>query len=403
MPDGVLLVTFAFPPTAAPEAFLGAKRLGALPHHAVDVVCAAAPPSWNEGRDTSLDDYVAQRFRTVVRVPPATGLTRAPRAARLLVPDPYRAFVRPAVRAALALAEEAEYAAVVTWSQWHSAHLAGLELKRRLGLPWLAHLSDPWLDNPFEPLGGLRRRRSAALERRVFCSADRLLFTSEHAIDVSTRRYPPSWRAKATALPHAYDRSLYDDADPAAGDRIVVRYVGAFYGRRTPDPLLRALGDVLRQDPALASRLRVEVVGFVQDGIVDADALAALPEGVFLVVPPVPYVDSLRLMRESHGLVLVDAPAARSPFLPSKLIDYIGAGRPIAALTPPGPAADVTRAIGGFVADPGDANACADALRLLVGAAASGRPFGDPAVRARYDVTEVGAAMDELVRDASAA
>jgi hypothetical protein len=43
------------------------------------------------------------------------------------------------------------------------------------------------------------------------------------------------------------------------------------------------------------------------------------------------YQESLKLMSEADALLVIDAPADQSVFLPSKLIDYIGAGRPISA------------------------------------------------------------------------
>ena len=45
-----------------------------------------------------------------------------------------------------------QYDIIFTWSQWHSIHQVGRKLK--LANPevlWIAHLSDPWADNPFNP------------------------------------------------------------------------------------------------------------------------------------------------------------------------------------------------------------------------------------------------------------
>ena len=54
----------------------------------------------------------------------------------------------------------------------------------------------------------------------------------------------------------------------------------------------------------------------------------------------VDYLGSLREMSEADVLVLVEAPAETNLFLPSKLVDYLGAGPPVLAITPSrGPAA----------------------------------------------------------------
>jgi hypothetical protein len=101
-------------------------------------------------------------------------------------------------------------------------------------------------------------------------------------------------------------------------------------------------------------------------------------------------------------LLVVDAPAERSPFLPSKLVEYVGAGRPIAAFSPPGPAADLVRRLGGWVADPEDGAARADALAAALHHVREGGSddWGDPAVRAEYEPRRVAAAFDAILGEA---
>jgi len=67
----------------------------------------------------------------------------------------------------------------------------------------------------------------------------------------------------------------------------------------------------------------------------------------------VPYLKTLSMMKSYDALLLVDAPlttASESVFLPSKLIDYLGSGTPILAVTPShGATARVVRETGGAV------------------------------------------------------
>ena len=45
-------------------------------------------------------------------------------------------------------------------------------------------------------------------------------------------------------------------------------------------------------------------------------------------------------------LLILDAPFDISVFFPSKLVDYIGAQKPILAITPEGSCADIVRRLG---------------------------------------------------------
>lgn len=407
MPDRILLLSYCFPPLALPESLLSAKRMGALPGFDVDVVHAAWAPKW-VGRDHSLDDYVKERFASTTGVEHPhlswNALLGERFAGRLLPPDSFRQLNGATYDLVADSVRRNRYCAVVTWSQMHSVHLVGRRLRRRFGVPWLAHFSDPWARNPYVAGNALERRRNARLEKNVFEDADRLLFTAVEPLELCVAGYSDEIRAKSRVLPHAFDAILYPaPTGPEERDGpVVLRYLGAFYGPRSPAPLVRALHRLLATDRDIAGRVRVEIVGTVDPDALFAAGAGGLPDGMLTVIEPVSYLRSLALMSQADGLLVVDAPATSSPFLPSKLVDYVGAGRPIASLTPEGPAAELTRLLGGPVADPIDETACASALRRLIDLASQRKPFGPANVRAEYAVETVGAQMAALVRELQA-
>src|SRR5690606_32030048 len=122
--------------------------------------------------------------------------------------------------------------AVVSWSQYHSIHIAGLLLKRRCpDLPWVVHMSDPWVDNPFVSYGALGRAINGCMERNVLALADRIIFTTEETADLIMEKYPARLRDKVKIIPHSFDPALYPDASAERGGnrRLVARYIGNFY------------------------------------------------------------------------------------------------------------------------------------------------------------------------------
>jgi glycosyltransferase involved in cell wall biosynthesis len=276
-----------------------------------------------------------------------------------------------------------------------SDHLAGLRLKRLTGKPWVAHFSDPWADNPYRRQLPLLKWANRRLEGNVIEAVDRVVFTSEQTLDLVMAKYPPSWRSKGYVLPHAFDRSLYSGG-VSVSDDIVIRHIGHFYPPRSPMPLLDGI-ELLRQtEPELVRRLRVELVG----GMHSASQPEALPPCVSLR-QAVDYTESLDLMSSAHVLLVIDAPSDLSVFLPSKLIDYVGSGRPILAITPPGATADLLNQLGGFVVRPDEPAAIASALGKILrdSSILNTQRWGHADVRDRYEGTVVAKQFDDLLEE----
>jgi glycosyltransferase involved in cell wall biosynthesis len=382
-----IFLTYVFPPDEMPRAIQVGRLVRYSQLKDLHVVCATERA---EGPNThSVPWGQTARLRRSLRWKTIRS--------RHLVPDEFRPWVRDAARAARALKPRT----VVTFGQPMSDHLAGLQLKRGAGMHWIAHFSDPWTANPFRTDGRFARWANRRLESAVLRGADALVFTSEETVDVVLSGSRAGLRAKTHVLPHAIEPGAYPDLPARDGSEpLVVRHLGAFYGARTAAPLLRALSTLAEGDPGVLAEVRVELWGNAATPVQETPEFRALPPGVVSVNGVVPYARSLELMRGADLLVVVDAPAEVSVFLPSKLIDYVGARRPLLALTPPGAASSLVQAAGGHVARPDDPRACADALRAALAVARSSRrhDWGDPAVAARYDAGLIARQMDELVR-----
>lgn len=403
----LLAISYMLPPVLAPQ---GVQIGRLLAHLDMEVATVSGPL---DGTGPAIDGETrrtgALAFRLAVPFRPRpSGLAMilarrfVPLFAR--VPDEFRRWVP---RAEAAVAGELGATGfrpdiIASFGEPMSDHLLGLRLKRRLGLPWLAHFSDPWADNPFRGGQLLANAINRIDERHVVAAADRVVFTSAETRDLVMRKYPPAWRAKCAVLPHAFEPELYPVARAKDGP-LVVRHLGSFYGRRTPLPLLRALLAIHRRDPSRLAGIRFELVGQTPSWLPLHPAWRAMPAGLVRLAGTVPYRRSLQLMAESDLLLVIEAPDALSVFLPSKLIDYLGAATPILGVVPPGSTAALLRRMGGIVVDPrrppevaaGLEEALADARQRRLGPPA---PWGDANVRAEFTADRTAAAFAELLR-----
>ena len=185
-----------------------------------------------------------------------------------------------------------------------------------------------------------------------------------------------------------------------------MRYLGNFYGHRSPVPLFRALRTILLDEPALLAGVRVELVGQMPRRMREHGTLRALPDGLVRLIDTVPYSRSLQLMSDADLLLVIDGPDDLSVFLPSKLVEYLGAGTPIFGIVPPGTSARLLARVGAPVADPRRPSDVAKGLRealRLVHARRSdpGRhAWGDPAVRAEFHVDRVRRDLTGMIEQA---
>lgn len=286
---------------------------------------------------------------------------------------------------------------LVTFGQPMTDHLAGLRIKRKTGVRWLAHFSDPWADNPFDP----RAKGWLASEAAVLQSADLAVFTSQETIDLVYAKHPEAWRAKARVLPHAYDASLYPQAG-GKNDHVTVRYLGNLFAGRGPEPLFEALVILQSRSSELLRRVRFEFIGEAPMDLGNSPLLAQLPSQCIKFLPKVSYRQSLALAKSADLLLNIDAAAATSVFLPSKLIDYVGAGRPIFGITPTGTAAKLIQSLGGWVADPTQPEQIANQLSMALACVEQRpavEPWGNAAVQVTYEASAVAASFERMLTE----
>ncbi|MGH7487036.1 MAG: glycosyltransferase, partial [bacterium] len=83
-----------------------------------------------------------------------------------------------------------------------TAHLIGLLLKKRFGLPWVADFRDPWVE---DSMPRLRRWCEGKMERRVIESADRVICNTPTMRRAFTAAYPSIPATKFSTITNGYD------------------------------------------------------------------------------------------------------------------------------------------------------------------------------------------------------
>lgn len=374
--------------------------------HAVTVVCArgpgnerrvergveVVPTAWfdaeTRGRRMGID---LREFATPPESggPPRTSRLRAI-AARLAVPDRYLTWVPSAVAGAGRAGRGRD---VVLSTGPVSAHLVARAV--RADRPWVADFNDIWALDPGRKSGALHDAVDVILEDITIRGAAHLTTTTDSYGEELRRRH---------GKPVTVLRSGFDPADfptpapPIADGRVELLFVGTLYHDQNIDGLLRALAAGHREGWLSPDKLVVRFIGRLTDR---AD-FAAERHGVAEFVStsaPIARPELIDRMMSADALLLPVHDLFPTA-LPMRLIEYIGAGRPILVLANP---ADRERQLvvqlvashhlGRIVVDQQELEAL---LRSLV-VDRTALPDPDPAARERFTWNETMQSLVSIV------
>lgn len=259
------------------------------------------------------------------------------------IPDARVWWVNPSVKRLQAYLKRHPVDVIVTTGSPHSLHLIGRELKKRTGLPWIADFRDPWTNIDY--YGQLKLTKWAdakqhRLERAVLTEADGVITVSW--------RWAEELRAlgakRVDVITNGFDTSDIPSPRAPVDEEWSLVHVGSISATRDVPDLWKALAERVRGDAEFRSRFKLRLIGgvdhTVQRSIEDA-GLSSFVERL----GHVSHAEAMRHMQRARTLLL---PVNNTPnvggFLPAKVFEYLGVGRPILCIAPLD--ADIVRVLG---------------------------------------------------------
>jgi glycosyltransferase involved in cell wall biosynthesis len=367
----ILCISPFFAPFSNPEAFCGAKHISALLEHGVDATVLWSSNFNGKSTGNPDDSRLWSPLRAVsvdVPVPVQRPRIRALPLALRYRTRFYSAWIRDAVSKAVELHSRAPFDLVYSRSLPMAAHVAGYWCTRKLNLPWVANINDPW-DSHHSPTWqeGSRTHRlwqhnSDYWLAKTLQGASLITFPSkELAIHHGVN---PQSRTGVDIVPHigyAVSNAGSAGIDPPFNILHAGRLSNEEPGR-SPHSLLHALADFLARTPSARTCTQFTLVG-TKDAAMRALSVELGLEHVVRFAGRVNYERSLREISAAAVCVLVEADMDRGIFLPSKLVDYIAAHKPTLALSPSSGVVANLAVRGGIIrVDPSDPVAIAKAI-----------------------------------------
>ena len=197
---------------------------------------------------------------------------------------------------------------------------------------------DPFSMNSLYPWGCLRKGFYHVLERRLLSRADQLIFLTTKIQELYRKTFPGSRIVQnhSVVITNGFDPATHHSVPRPDGNRIQITHVGTFYGDRNPLVFLSALEEVLKNGD-MAKRLEVRFVGTVHGEDLSRAIRAkedSLSSGTIIHWEgPVGHARALEAMQDSDINLLITHTTGSEYAIPGKLFEYLGAGKPILALT----------------------------------------------------------------------
>ncbi len=219
-----------------------------------------------------------------------------------------------------------------------SSAFGGYRAKKYYKVPWLLHLSDPWTLSPLVHYNRKDEKRHKYFEKELIESADWVSFTSEETVSSYSRCYP-NLKNKFLYFPNVYDLiDIPKGKKNKFGSKLKITFTGGLVGNRGAKPILNALALL---DDRIKSNLEINFVG--EADRINIELFNSHHEKCVNHIGSVGFETSKRLQGESNVLLLIDNEFDNvddAMFLPSKLLDYMIAGRVILAITTQGGTTD---------------------------------------------------------------
>lgn len=262
----------------------------------------------------------------------------------IFIPDPRRFWVSPAVKFLTQYLKDRKVDVIITTGPPHSMHLIGLELKRKLGIPWIADFRDPW--SRWDMLAefnttDIARRWHRSLERKVVTKADGVIAVSEQW----AKEMQEDHGILPKVITNGFDAEDFKENTASFPKKFTVVHAGLLNSFRNVPALWQVLSE-LKQDGRLPD-MEVRLLGMVDPDV--KDQILELPIGQDVTFgTSVSHQEIVRIYDEAAVLLLFmnNTPNAKG-HIPGKLFEYLAAGRWILGFgDPAGEAAGILKKTG---------------------------------------------------------
>ena len=251
------------------------------------------------------------------------------------IPDARRYWIKPSVRLLEKYINENDFEAIVSTGPPHSAHMIGLQLKQKTGIPWLADFRDPWTNIDYYKdlkLGKRADRIHHRLEKQILEEADAITVISPGMASEFNAIVKKDYKV----IPNGYDAEdiIRNQENNLVNNKFSLAHIGSLTKTRNPNNLWEALKQLVDNDKPFAKDLEIHNIGKIDISAVESIKSYKLDS----FLKQTDYLPHEKVIIEQQKatllLLLVNNTPNAKLILTGKIFEYLVSGTPIICIAP---------------------------------------------------------------------
>ena len=247
------------------------------------------------------------------------------------IPDARKFWVKPSVNYLSKFINNNEVDIVITTGPPHSLHLIGLQLKKELGVKWVADFRDPWTTIGYHKKLKLTKHSQSKhekLEHQVLYSVDKIIVTSES----TKKEFEQKTNKPVEVITNGYDYISLDKAE--LDTKFTLSHVGSLLSERNPKVLWQVLKELIEENEEFKNAFQLNLVGSISEDVLNSIE-KFISTDYINKVGYVSHNESIKYQRQSQLLLLIEIDSEETKsIVPGKLFEYMVSNRPIIAIGP---------------------------------------------------------------------
>jgi len=251
----------------------------------------------------------------------------------LFIPDARCFWIKPSLRYLRKYLSENPVDAIFSDGPPHTNTVIACRLSKATGIPWLMDFQDPWTQVDYYDMLKIGKRADRIhhkLEKEAFETAKKTTIVS------------PCWKTdiekigakNVDVLYWGYDEDDFAHESEPLDEEFSIVHAGQLGYDRSPDTLIKILGDIKRKNPEFSKKLQLKFAGTVDYAIVEQIKKEGLEEN-YVALGNISRPEAIKLTEKAQLLLLpLNIAENAKGRIPGKLFENLRVKRPILCLGP---------------------------------------------------------------------